>query len=311
MFKNARGRNQARIIADPLVRKGVRFWMERVLGFYGPKGGVDVEVLDGMLILNEKTAAYIYSKFTPLKLRYARGSRPMLEKVVKAVTRPGMSDRARAIALMRRVRDNRDHGLRTPSLFYGGDEEDLLRRGALMCNEVSRLYVCLCQIAGVPARLVGAHISGHMMAEVHTGGKWGWVDPMKGMFPLNRAGEPASTWELSRDPSLFERQTGDFWDDVRPPAPLFGTSPRNRRDLAFLMAKARSCYFHPREAIAIGNYYAWEHDRYTFPWRLEPYDMDRLLRARHAEVLNRKALGWPDFYHNHFLLDEKLKFRRG
>jgi hypothetical protein len=233
----------------------------------------------------------------------------MLEAIVREHVREGMSEREKALALMRRVRDNQDCGLRKWDIFFGGTEEDLLKRGARMCNEVSRLYVCLCQIAGLPARLHGCHISGHMMTEVLMNGKWGWVDPMKGMAAVNDAGQPASAWELTQDPRLFERQPKSFWDDVRPPSIDFGTQQRDPRNLAFCMARNRDCYFNPKEAQALGNYFVWEHARYTYPWIIDPVDPQRLQNARHGEQLNRKALNWPLYYYNTYLFDEPLKMK--
>lgn len=309
MFEEFMGRNQAALVNDPLTKRGIELWMERVFGFYGEDGGVDVEIIDNQLILNEKTREYIYSDFTPDTLAYVPGSRPMLEKIVGEHVRDGMSDRDKALALMRRVRDNQDHGLARHDLFQGGDEEDLLRRGAQMCNEISRLFACLCQIAGLPARIMCSHMTGHMMNETKLNGKWAWIDTMKGLAPVNDQDEPVSAWELFQDPKLFERQPKSVWDDCRPPKINFGTEQRDPRNLAFEMVKNRDCYFHPREALAIGNYYAWEHDRYTFPWRIDPVDPARLEKARQGEALNCRAAGWPDFFFNPLVQEETLKMR--
>ena len=309
MFEDARGRNQMKLIDDPLVREGCELWLECVFSFYGEDGGVDVEVIDDEIILNEKSVEYLYTQFTPADVRYERGSRPMLEQIVDEHITEGRTDRAKALILMRRVRDNRDMGLGRPSLFTGGSEEELLKRGALQCNEVARLYACLCQIAGLPGRLHCSHISGHMMNEVYMDGKWGWIDPMKGIAPVNDNDEPASAWELLRDPKLFERQPGKVWDDCRPPGVTFGSDERDVRNVTYQMMRNRDCYFHPREAMALGNYFVWEMDRYTFPWRIEAADPDRLDRAKHASMLNRKVLGWPDHYFNPYLMDEQLKPR--
>jgi len=309
MFEDARGRDQMKLIDDPLIREGCRLWLDRVLAFYGPDGGVDVEVIDDEIILNEKSVEYLYSDFTPMEIKYVPGSRPMLEAIVKEHVTDGMSDRCKALALMRRVRDNRDAGLARPGLFVGGCEEELLKRGALRCNEVARLYACLCQIAGLPARLHCAHISGHMMNEVYIDGKWAWLDPMKGIAPVNDRDEPASAWELLRDPKLFERQPKEVWDDVRPPAATFGADHRDARNVNYQMLRNRDCYFNPREAMALGNYFVWEMGRYTFPWRIEPADPEALDEAKHASMLNRQELGWPAFYFNPYLLDERLKPR--
>jgi hypothetical protein len=56
----------------------------------------------------------------------------MLEAIVREHVRETMSGREKALALMRRCRDNQDKGLAKPNLFYGGSEEDLLRRGAII-----------------------------------------------------------------------------------------------------------------------------------------------------------------------------------
>jgi len=309
MFEDQMGRNQMALMDDPLTKRGCELWLERVLGYYGEAGGVDVEVIDGQLALTEKTADYIYADFTPEAGRYVPGSRPMLEAVVAENVRDGMTQRDKALALMRRVRDNQDRGLARPGLFRGGDEEDLLKRGAIMCNEVSRLFVCLCQIAGLRARLHCAHISGHMMTEVFTDGRWGWIDPMKGMAAVADDDGPASVRELLADPTLFERQPMSFWDDCRPPRVVFGSEQRDPRNLAHQMGRCRDCYFHPREAVAIGNYFVWDHEKYTYPWVIDPADPERLRQARVAETRNRKAAGWPDHQFDPLLFDEPLKTR--
>ena len=111
MFEHALGANQAALIDDPLTRKGFELWYRRVLRFCGATGGVDVEVIANELILNDKTAEYIYSGFTTDEIRYVPGSRPMLEAVVAGTVTQGMRNREKAVALMRRCRDNRDQGL--------------------------------------------------------------------------------------------------------------------------------------------------------------------------------------------------------
>lgn len=308
MFEQFMGRNQHLICTDPLVRKGVQLWLERVLGYYGEDGGVDVQIIDGQLILCEQTVQYIYADFTPLELKYVPGTRPMLESVVRDVLRNGMSERDKALAIMRRVRDNRHSGLKGQVHFSGGTEEELIKRGATMCNELVRLFIVLCQIAALPARFVGHHISGHATAEVYVDGQWCWMDVQKGMYCLDETGALASAWQIRQDPTIFERQSLAVWSDFRPLGPFShdGQDPLQR---AFSMAKARDCYFNPREAISVGNYFAWEMNRYSYPWFAEPADPARRERAVRAEFLNRKALGWPDYYFNHLVFDEPFKHR--
>ena len=310
MFEDKMGFKQAALMPDPLTRKGVEFWLERVLGFYGEDGGVDVQIIAGQLALTPETREYIYEgDFTPREIPYVPGSRPLLEEALNEVVKPGMSDQEKALAIMRRCRDNRDRGLKGGN-WSGGSEEELLKRGAIMCNEISRVFACLCQIAGLRARCMCSHISGHMMSEVEVDGRWWWVDSMQGVYCFTDAGEPASAWELWQDPTLFERQSKAQMADMRPTGPFSGDFLEAREaNVAFRMTKLRDCYFHPKEAVAIGNYFVWEKDKYTFPWFRQAVDPVRLFRARRAEALNRKALGWPDYYFNPYLLDEQLKTR--
>jgi hypothetical protein len=164
-------------------------------------------------------------------------------------------------------------------------------------------------MAGLPARLHSSHISGHMMAEVLTDGKWGWIDPMKGIAPVNDAGRPASARELLQDPRLFERQPRSVWDDLRPPAIVFGTEERDPRNLHYTMARNRDCYFHPKEAMALGNYFVWDFARYNYNWHIEAVDAPRIKEARRGLALVQKKLGWPDHYFNAQLFDEELPIR--
>ncbi len=308
MYEDRMGFQQHQLIDEPLVRKGCELWMQRVLGYYGRTGGVDVEIVEGQLHLNAGTCGYIYSeKFTPPTTHYQPGSRPMLEKTVADLL-AGLDDpRDKALAICRWVRDNRDRGPRHKPRFQGGSEEDLIKRGAIMCNEVSRLYCVLAQIAGLPARVFAAHISGHMMIEVCVAGRWWWMDPMKGMYCYNDDGTVASAWDLRQDPSLFERQDERVWADCRPVGP-FVTEAFDALNRAHAQAKAKECYFHRHEAHAIGNYFVWEHHRYTYPWITEEADPEGLEQARREEFLNRKELGWPEWYFCHYLFDGSLAF---
>jgi len=306
MFEQYMGRNQPLIISDPLTRKGVELWLERVLGYYGDEGGVDVQIIDGQLILCEQTAEYIYGNFTPLDIKYVPGSRPMLEKLLAESVRPDMSRREQVLAIFRCVRDNRDMGLAGKVAFDGGTEEELVKRGATMCNELARLFIVLCQIAGLPARFVGHHISGHATVEVLIDGKWWWMDVQKGMYCLNADGSPASAWQILQDPTIFERQSLKVWSEFRPLGP-FSHDGDDLVQRAFCMAKARDCYFNPREAVCVGNYHAWETDQYTYPWFAEAVDPARRERGVRGEYLNRKALSWPDYYFNHLVFDEPFK----
>ena len=90
------------------------------------------------------------------------------------------------------------------------------------------------------------------------------------------------------------RNQGDIFED-----------PLTRRGCKF-----RDCVFNPREATSLGNYFVWEHAHYTYPWSIDSAQPVRQKRTVHREYLNRKAMGWPDYYFNPLLFNEALKARR-
>ena len=69
---------------------------------------------------------------------------------------------------------------------FGGTEEQIIARGSDWCTDVVRVACAMCQVAGVPARLVSlfnlsqAH-SGHDIIEVFSEGVWGAADPLNGL----------------------------------------------------------------------------------------------------------------------------------
>ena len=297
MFEECKGRKQHLILDDPLRRRGVELWLRRVLSYYGEDGGVDVEMIDGQLLITEKTEEYIYGDFTPAELEYRPGSRPFLERLLDGAAKDGMGDREKALAILRRVRDNRDSGVAGKARFDGGTEEELVKRGASMCNEVARLFIVLAQMNGLPARFIGHHISGHATVEVLVESGWWWMDVQKGMYCLGPEGGPLSVLDILRDPTVFERQTEAVWKDFRPTGP-FSTDGSDARQRAFNVARGRDCYFRAAETVCVGNYYVWEHHGYSYPWTARAHDPEGRTEAVRLENLNRKTLGWPDYYFN-------------
>ncbi len=60
------------------------------------------------------------------------------------------------------------------------DEEQLVRSGEAWCSEQARVFVRLCQVAGIPARMVylfyADNKNGHTIAEFHADGRWSMAD---------------------------------------------------------------------------------------------------------------------------------------
>jgi len=276
MFEDKMGFDQHLLWDDPDIREGILHWRNRVFGFYGEYGEcVDIQVIKDQLALNEKTFEYIYSEeFTPLSLHYEPGSRPFLEKELSKIIEDDMSEKEKFIAIIRRCRDNRDAA--NPDLnFLGGTEEEMMKRGYTICNEVSRIFVVLCQIAGLQARLVSVHIAGHMMAEAYVDGKWAWCDPSLGNYMYLDDGRFASWWELMQDPEIVNQQDRSVWDDCRPGsgemvvgAIQLKTAEDSELRIHYLIetqARLRDCFLHPASGAAMGNYYVWDFSKYDYP----------------------------------------------
>ncbi|PCJ60889.1 MAG: hypothetical protein COA79_07460 [Planctomycetota bacterium] len=292
MYKDTLGFRQGEVYEDSRIKLGVNLWLERVFGWYGEENPpADIQIIEGQLALTSESADYIYSDFTPLELKYVKGTRPFLEEVLSQIINDDMSDHEKFLAIMRRCRDNRDY--KSDSVvFDGGSEEELIKRGAIMCNEISRVFTALSQMAGFPARVIGVHISGHMMSEIYINGKWAFVDSMKGMYCFLDNGDRASFWDLMQDPGIVDRQEASVWEDCRPIGGM-GTIDQKK---AQMQARLRDCYLYPKEASCIGNYYCWESDKFNYKWTIAAADNDRLEQARIAEARNRIDLGYPPHY---------------
>ena len=263
------GRNMYLGDMPEVVRRAYVASFDRTTTFYGDT--VDSQMTVSRARLSAETADYLYSKHTPLKLRYKSGTRPELEKVVARVTRGKRSERARVLALLRFVRDlyllrpgAADEGALDP--FHGGLEEEVIKKGSSMCNEQSRVFCALCQVAGIPARYVGHHIGGHGVSEAFVEGAWAYFDN-RGKYFLKRDGTLAGAWEIWNDLSLIDSQPAAVRADIRP-----GVTYDTTR-----------VYFSRVEVISIVNYAVWDAAAYDFDWIWNTPE----LRRRVVEVRKR------------------------
>ena len=65
--------------------------------------------------------------------------------------------------------------------MWGGVEEFVIAKGSDWCAELARTFCALCEVSGVPARIVFAldgSDDGHVLAECNAGGRWMLVDPL-------------------------------------------------------------------------------------------------------------------------------------
>jgi hypothetical protein len=178
---------------------------------------VEFQLRREQVILTPQTQAFLYGREGVPAPRYAKGSRPRLERIVAELTEGKASEQERALAIMRFCRDLKKKGLPGPGhrdWFYGGTEETLIDKGEDLCETLGRLFTALCEVAGIPARIIMHDIGGHITAEAFTDGHWGYCDPRFGVYFLKEDGRMASLWELMQNPDLTLNQPETVKADI-------------------------------------------------------------------------------------------------
>jgi transglutaminase-like putative cysteine protease len=120
-------------------------------------GSVDRVLLDRMIRLCPETAFYLYRHHTPLDLKYRPGSRPQLDALVGQLSEERASAEDRLEGLVEFCASlGKDASDDLDAIRLGGTEEEIIDRGSDWCTDVARVACVLCQVAGLPARLVGS-----------------------------------------------------------------------------------------------------------------------------------------------------------
>lgn len=228
--------------------------------------GSVVRVLSQRMIrLDAATADYLYASYTPTTPRYRPGSRPVLERWLGEATAGATCPEERVDGIVRwcaAIAEAADD-MSLDDLRLGGTEEAIVERCTDWCTDLSRVGCVLCQVAGLPARLVylfntEAAYSGHVIVEVLRQGRWGCVDVVNGVIYRHQDGTPASTWNLQRAPHLIAAH--------RRPHGGYSSAAQ------FLGA-------------AIVNYFVWDADQYDYTVSLlNPYT---------RSILEQSVRGWP------------------
>jgi transglutaminase-like putative cysteine protease len=170
-------------------------------------GSVDRVLMEQSVRLCRETAPYLYGDYTPLVAVYKAGSRPELEAHAGRAT-AGSRTQEEAVEGIARFAAGLGRGLAdedVDAMRFGGTEEEVIRRGSDWCTDVARAACVLCQVVGVPARIVnlfdlGNAYSGHAAIEAYRGGAWGLVDPITARVHRQPDGSLASAWSLMTAP---------------------------------------------------------------------------------------------------------------
>ena len=207
-------------------------------------GSVDRVLTARMVRLCPQTAGYLYSSFTPLDIRYTWGTRPTLEAILGSLTRSGSGADEQLAAIVAFTQGLGKNAEPDPKkMRFGGTEEEIIERGSDWCTDIARVACVLCQLAGLPARIVNLFdlnqaYSGHVIIEAYRAGCWGALDSSTGIVYTTADGTPSSIWDLMRKPELIEAH--------------------RRNPSAFYSTPGQFC------AAGIANYTVWESHHYDY-----------------------------------------------
>lgn len=175
----------------------------------GETVGIDMWQANHFVAYNKDTARYLYSTYSPTSVTYRKGTLPTCEKIVAEYTVGCKTDREKALALLSTAMSKVTVHPSIPPYGpmvrpdRGADEETLLKYGCLWCNEQARVFVRLCQVAGIPARLVFLFLSegkdGHVVAEFYADRHWCMADASYGCAFLDESGRLMSAAEVHKD----------------------------------------------------------------------------------------------------------------
>lgn len=171
---------------------------------YMPRA-LERQQLDRAILVCDETVEFLYGDYTPKTVQTVPGTRPLLEAIVNAVCSETASETERAKALVGWRRANVQH----LGICGLGTEEEILLGGYSMCHDAARTLVILCQVAGLPARLIiglnETRADGHTLTEVYADGAWHVFDPSPSMpfaWLETPEGHLASGWDIHQAPGL-------------------------------------------------------------------------------------------------------------
>jgi len=228
-------------------------------------GSVDRVLLNEMVRLCPETAGYLYNRFTPTKVSYKKGTRPVLEKYVEEISSACNNEEELVDGVARFTSGLGEAAdVDIDSMLFGGTEEEIIERGSDWCTDVARVGCILCQVVGLPSRIVyladtEKAYHGHAIIEVFRAGAWGAVDSVTSVVYRHPSGKPASTLDLMNSPDLINAHyTGKL---------TYYSNPGQFRE------------------AAVSNYFVsdWKNYDYTVS-RVNPYQ---------RSILEMSDKGWP------------------
>ena len=226
-------------------------------------GSVDRVLFERMVSVCADTADHLCRAYTPTRVQDASGV--VLARHAEEAVR-GCSTPEERVEGVGRFTAGLAHGVDEQDLdgmLVGGTEEEIIARGSDWCVDVARVACALCQLVGIPARLVylcntAQAYSGHAIIEAYRQATWGAADSSTGVVYRHGDGRPATTWEVMNDRGLVDAHRGEG-----------------------------AGYTHPDQfrAAAVANYFVWERPRYDYT--------TSGINDYYRSILEMSNRGWP------------------
>lgn len=250
-IENYKGKNIIDRLNSELLQELFRVKWENMHKNFGDN--VDYERMYDEILYCPETHDYLYNSPPPTP-RYERGSRPVLENIVDGVIAECTTAREKALALLVYVRDvkkrsgNRDY-------FYGGTEEELIKKGEKYCERLARLFVALLEIANIPARTVHHFVGGHETTEVYIESGWAYMDPRHALLYVDGCDRILSVKEIIDNTDVMFNQPSWVVDIASKEFPFEKRQKMNAY-----------CFLCSGEIQLYAEYHLSDADRYHFEW---------------------------------------------
>lgn len=175
-------------------------WRSKFHGANAPNvRGVDRFQANQFIVYRKETSGYLYDAYTPTLTHYSAGLYPRLQDAVRNLIGESVGQTVNAI--LNYIERSILHPEIPPSRYEVSadrnlSEEGILASGRGWCNEQARVFVRLCQILGIPARLVHLFYSslggGHTVVEYLDPNGWCMADATYACDYRKQDGRPIS-----------------------------------------------------------------------------------------------------------------------
>ena len=147
--------------------------------------GLDRYQANNFVCWRPETARFLYTEYTPTTISYKKGTLPAFEAFSAPLVAGCKTDTEKGVALLLKGLPSVKHPTVPPCSAPVGPgrnatDEELLKSRKAWCNEQARVFIRLCHVNGIPARIVHLFYSdrktGHTIAEFYADGAWRMAD---------------------------------------------------------------------------------------------------------------------------------------